>query len=138
MLGNGTITFLVKAIKLGKHIENAFLKIWEVKEDGKLLLSQFHHIKRKEEEPINEFNSRFDALIKDFPDNLRPNDEVILLFYNNAFEGQFGIVLRDKSPKTLLEAQEWASKIEINLNTSKINDYPPKVSEKLLPHSNKN
>jgi len=68
-------------------------------------LSQFHHIKRKGEEPINEFNARFDALIKDFLENLRRKDEVIFLCYKHAFEGQFGIVLRDKSTKTLLEAQ---------------------------------
>jgi hypothetical protein len=68
-------------------------------------LSQFHHIKRRGEEPINEFNARFDALIKDFLENLRPKDEIILLCYKHAFEGQFGIVLRVKSPKTFLEAQ---------------------------------
>jgi hypothetical protein len=97
-----------------------------------LLLSQFHHIKRKEEEPINEFNARFDALIKYFPENLRPKDEAILLCYKHAFEGQFGIILRDKSPKTLLEAQEWASEIETNLIASKLNDCPTKQVMKIL------
>jgi hypothetical protein len=61
-------------------------------------------MKREEEEPINEFSARFDALIKYLPENLRPKDEVILLCYKHAFEGKFGIILRDKSPKNLLKA----------------------------------
>ena len=56
----------IKSIKTWETLENAFLKKWEVRKDGKLLLSQFHHIKRKGEEPINEFNARFDALVKYF------------------------------------------------------------------------
>jgi hypothetical protein len=40
--------------------------------------------------------------------------------------------LRDKSPKTLLEAQEWAFEIETNLIVSKLNDCPRKTSDENL------
>jgi hypothetical protein len=45
------------------------------------------------------------------------------LQYTNAFDGKFGFMLRDKFPKTLEEAQEWAGKIEENMLASKVEPF---------------
>jgi hypothetical protein len=67
----------IKSIKTWKTLENVFLKKWEIEKSGALLWSQFCHITKEEQEPISEFNARFDALIEDFPDNSRPKEEAI-------------------------------------------------------------
>jgi len=69
------------------------------------MLTQFHEIKKKENEAIREFDQRFGKLVECIPDDLKPRYGDILLQYNNAFDGQFGFILRDKFPKTLEEAQ---------------------------------
>jgi hypothetical protein len=64
---------------------------------------------------------RFDTLIKEFPKDLIPRDGAILLQYIHTLEGKFGLISTNKLPSTLVEAQEWASKIETKLIVSKIN-----------------
>jgi HSP90 family molecular chaperone len=80
---------------------DAFIKRWAVRKDARLMLTQLHEMKKKDSETIKDFDERFDKLLKDFPPNLKPNDDTILLHYTNAFEGKFGFLLRDKSPTTL-------------------------------------
>jgi hypothetical protein len=76
------------------------------------MLTQLHEMKKKENEMVKDFDERFDRLLRDFPNKLKPSDGAILLHYTNAFEGQFGFVSRDKSPTTLEMEKEHASKIE--------------------------
>jgi hypothetical protein len=80
-------------------------------------------MKKKENESVKEFDTRFENLLKQIPDDISPKDGVVLLQYTNAFEGKFGFMLRDKSPKTLVEAQEHAAKIEENLLASKVDPF---------------
>jgi len=83
------------------------------------MLTQLHEMKKKENEMVKDFDEMFDRLLRDFPNKLKPSDGTILLHYINAFEGQFGFLLRDKSPTNLEMAKECASKIEENLLSSK-------------------
>jgi hypothetical protein len=92
-------------------------------------LTQFSQIKRKEVESIDEFNTRFNTLIKEFPNDFRPRTQAIHLQCVHSFEGQLVLILRDKFPNTLREAQEWASKIETNLIVSKIKSCPKEMSK---------
>jgi len=69
-------------------LRHTSLKRWEIKKNGKFILDQFNQVKREEFEPIDKFNTRFDTLINDFPDDLRPKAKAIFLHYVRAFEGQ--------------------------------------------------
>jgi hypothetical protein len=51
---------------------------------------------------------------------IRPKDDAILLHYTNSYEGHFGLMLRDKFPNDLEATQDWASKIEENMLSSKV------------------
>jgi hypothetical protein len=70
---------LHKSIKTWKSLRYYFIKRWEIKKDGRLLLTHFNQVKIKEVEYIDEFNTRFNTLIKEFPKNLRPRNKGILL-----------------------------------------------------------
>jgi hypothetical protein len=51
-----------------------------------MMLTQLHEMKKKDNKSLRDFDKRFDKLLKEFPNNLKPRDEAILLHYINAFE----------------------------------------------------
>jgi hypothetical protein len=88
-----------------------------------LFLTQFHEIKKKEYETIQEFNQIFDGLVNMFPKDLKLHNAAILLQYTNDFEGQFHFELRDKSPNELTQTKEYAINIEENILSSKVDPF---------------
>jgi hypothetical protein len=83
-----------------------------------------------------EFYTRFENLLNQIPEDISLKDGVIVLLqYTKSFEGKFGFMLRDKSPKILVEAQEHASKIEENLLSSQ-NFTKPKTLHNVEPTQN--
>jgi hypothetical protein len=112
------------------------MKRWGTKRDPRMLLLQFNEIKKKENETVKEFDARFENLLQQIPDNISPKDDVVLLLYTNAFEGKFGFMLKDKSPKTLGEAQEQAAKIEENILSSKVEPFhAPRAKAETKPRT---
>lgn len=49
--------------------------------------------------------------------------------YIYSLQGQIDFILKDKSPKSLLEAQELASQIEADLAAFKLDNHSKKVNE---------
>jgi hypothetical protein len=123
MTNPGTMTWLQIASGIGKHSIMPSSKGGLLERDGKLMLTQLHEMKKKENEMAKDFDEMFDRLLRDFPNNLKPSDGAILLHYANVFEGQFGFLLKDKSPTTLEMEKEFASKIEENLLSSKVEPF---------------
>lgn len=100
MLNLGNDDMVANSIRDWQAFHGAFIKRWAIMEDGRSMLPQLHEMKKKENELVKYFNERFDRLLRDFPHDLRPCDGAILLLYTNAFEGQFGFLLRDKPTTT--------------------------------------
>jgi 6-pyruvoyl-tetrahydropterin synthase len=96
------------------------MKIWEIKKYGRMILTQLHKMKKRDNGSASDFDERFDKLVKEFPNNLKPSDDTNILHYTNAFDGQIVFMIRGKSPTTLEIAKEIASKIEENLSSSKV------------------
>jgi hypothetical protein len=64
-------------------------------------------------EGVRDFNDRFNLLLK--KDKLSFSKEVVLQHYLNSLEGMLQFTLKDRSPSTLEEAQDLASRIEKKL-----------------------
>ena len=64
------------------------------------------------------FNRRFNKLVKSLPQDIKPPENSILIFYVQAFEGEMRYQLRDKEPTNVREAQDKAIKIEKNMQAS--------------------
>ena len=105
---------------------------WSSKPDNRFLLNQPFEVKKKENEIICEFNVRFDKLVSNAPQDLRPTDQAILILYLNAFEGWFGLNLKEKNLNDLKTAQTWAKKAEANITSmgkkKNFNAYAPSSS----------
>jgi len=67
---------------------NLFKSRWSKKVDGGILGTQFNQVKKKENETVKEFITRFDRLYNQIPTDYRPTASYVRLFYMNAFEGQ--------------------------------------------------
>lgn len=50
---------------------------------------------------VLEFNIRFTKVLNEIPENCRPDDQVCLVVYLDAFGKMMSYLLRDKEPKTL-------------------------------------
>jgi hypothetical protein len=92
----------------------------EKKKDSGMLLIQFNQIKRKENETVKEFDTRFDILHIQISKDVHPSDAVALLLFLNAFEGQFSFILKERIPDSLEKAKEYSAQIEEHLISSKI------------------
>jgi hypothetical protein len=68
---------------------NLFKSRWSKKEDGGTLGTQFNQIKKKENDVVKEFISRFDRLYNQIPTDYCHTPSLVRLLYMNAFEGQF-------------------------------------------------
>jgi hypothetical protein len=82
---------------------------WSTKKDNKMLLAQFNQIKKKENETVKEFDTKFDKLYDQIPADLCPPTTIVRVLYMNAFEGQFAFILKDKAPDTLAKAKEYST-----------------------------
>jgi len=84
--------------------ERDFLDELEVKIDSKFFMNQLHEIKKKENELVQEFNTRSQKVVEKNLVDIKPTANTIFLFYVNYYQGQFGFMLQDKAPSTLPEA----------------------------------
>jgi hypothetical protein len=102
------------SIKTPKELEKAFRIRWCNQENTQSLYSQYIDVCKGSSESVRDFNDRFNLLLK----KLRPNlnsEEAILQHYLNSLEGILQFTLKDRSPSTLEEAQDFAYQIEKNL-----------------------
>jgi hypothetical protein len=116
------------SIKTPEDLEQAFKKDWCEKESMDSLYSQYTDICKASSEGIRDFNDRFNLLLK----KIRPSfsEEAVLQHYFNSLEGVLQFTLKDRSPSTLEEAQDFACQIEKNLE---FEDYIHQVN---LSHNN--
>jgi hypothetical protein len=123
-----------KSIKTWQTSHDTFMKRWGTKKDGKMLLVQFNEMKKKENGWVKEFDTGYENLLKKIHYGVIPKDDVILLQYKNDFEGKFIFMLKDKSPKTLVEAKELVAKIEEKLFASKVQPFHvPRAKDETKP-----
>ena len=67
---------------------------------------------------MDEFNTRFTELSKAIPTTYAPPAPSILVYYIEALSGKMQYQIRDKEPTNLLQAQEMAIKIDLNMQSS--------------------
>jgi hypothetical protein len=112
-----------RGIKTMDTVDEVFLKRWSIKEDPNMLLTRLNSLWKHENESIREFHTRFETLLQKIPASHHPKGGYLVHIYTKSFNGQLGYLLRDKNPQSNQEAQEWATKIEGNLLSSKIEPF---------------
>src|SRR5713101_3568451 len=101
-----------------KGIIEAFNNKWGDKRDHHSLLTALHFSHKEDNETVEGFNRRFNELVKSLPQDIKPPEKAILIFYIQAFKGEMRYQLRDKEPTNFREAQDKAIKIDKNMQDS--------------------
>ena len=73
---------------------------------------------------MEEFNKKFNDLVKSLDLKIRPPEDAILIHYMESFYGEIRYQLRDKEPTNLKDAQKLATKIEKNMQASGKSNIP--------------
>jgi hypothetical protein len=76
-----------------------FKKIWGDQKENRFQLAALTSSHKKENEIVEEFNTKFNNLVKSFPADILPSGATILIYYMEAFEGEMRYALRDKDPQ---------------------------------------
>ena len=77
-----------------------------------------------ENETMDEFNTKFRCVVVDLPNEIKPKDASILIYYIEAFTSDLRYQLRDKELANLKNAQELVEKIEKNMQSSGKSNIP--------------
>ena len=91
------------------------MKDGEIEKEARFLLAALHASQKKENETMEEFNKKFNDLVKSLDLKIRPPEDAILIHYMESFDGEIRYQLRDKEPSNLKDAQKLATKIEKNM-----------------------
>jgi hypothetical protein len=73
---------------------------------------------------VEEFNTKFNSLVKSLHDDIKPSDVVVLIYYMEAFEGDLRYALRDKDPQNLKSSQATTIKIDKNMQDARKSNIP--------------
>jgi len=106
------------------------MKRWSCNAQGTFSIEKFYQI-TKGREDVREFIQKFDRVVKDIRNHLKPFEANILDKFIKVVGGHLTYVLRDKKPSTLAEGKEIAMEVEANLRISKVDvtDHPRAKSE---------
>jgi hypothetical protein len=107
-----------------KDLLDSFTERWGKKRDHRHLLASLNNIKKNENEMMEVFNKKFNELVSSLHTDIKPPDNVILIYYIEAFGGEMRYQLRDKEPTNLKSAQEIAIKIDKNMQASGKSNLP--------------
>jgi ribonuclease HI len=101
------------------EILDEFRKRWGDQKEHRFQLAALTTSYKKENETVEEFNTKFNSLVKSLHANILPSDAAILIYYMEAFEGEMRYALRDKDPQNLKAAQATAIKIDKNMQDAR-------------------
>jgi hypothetical protein len=76
-----------------EEILTEFKKRWGDQKENRFLLDARTSSHKKENETMEEFNTKFNNLVKSLPNAILPSDTAILIYYMEAFEGEIRILI---------------------------------------------
>jgi hypothetical protein len=101
-----------------------FRKRWGDQKENRFQLAALTSSHKKENETVEEFNTKFDNLVKSLHADIKPSKAAILIYYMEAFEGEMRYALRDKDPQDLKTAQALAIRIDRNMQDARKSNIP--------------
>ena len=80
--------------------------------------TEFGALRRKNDETIADFSKCFNKMYGRIPTEIKPSEASAKMTYENAFDHEFSLHLRERRPVTLLNMQEATLEVESNILAS--------------------
>ena len=77
-------------------LDDIFLKHWGERRDHLYYITEFSNLKRENGESISTFTKRFNNMYSKIPTEIKPADASARITYENAFEFDFYLLLRER------------------------------------------
>lgn len=87
-----------------QDLTGAFKDKFGDKRKGKYLVKELNSIKKRENETVEEFNQRFNGILKDMTQDYKPLDKTVLEQYLEAFRADTQYEIRRAKPANLATA----------------------------------
>ena len=98
--------------------ETIFLARWGDKKNPLQLLTHYNNMKRSPDEIVHEFSARFMKVYNAIPDEVKPPPKAAQIRYDDSFESDFSLLLRERRSATLDDMMIDAIEVEVNLMAS--------------------
>ena len=90
------------SITLIKELQDVFMRQWGDTKDHTYYITEFGALRRKKDETIADFSKCFNKMYGRIPTKIKPSETSTKLTYENAFDHEFSLHLRERRPVTLL------------------------------------
>jgi hypothetical protein len=94
--------------------EETFLARWGDKKNSLQLLNQYNNIKIPPYETVQEFSTIFMKVYNSIPTEDKPPSRATQLRYDDSFDNDFSLLLRDKRSNTLDDMMNETIEVEVN------------------------
>jgi hypothetical protein len=96
-------------------LDDTFLRHWGDKKDYLYYITKFGALKRKQGEFVSDFTKRFNKMYSKIPDEIKPTETSTKIYFANAFDAEFSLLLRERRSATLSLMQEASIEVEYNI-----------------------
>ena len=101
-----------------RDFEDAFMEKWADQKNPKMYLSQYHSVRRKESEFVQEFSDRFMKVYNSIPAQFKPPIGSSQLHYVEAFENEFTLWKSERRLASLETMMKYAIEVDANLTSA--------------------
>jgi len=98
--------------------ETLFLSGWGYKNNPLQLLTQYNNIKISPNETVQEFSTRFMEVYNSIPTEVKPPPGASQLRYDDSFDSEFALLLRERRSNTLDDMMSETIEVEVNMMAS--------------------
>jgi len=98
-----------------KALDDVFLKHWGNNKNLLFYYTEFWNLQREDGELLFDFNIRFNHMYSRMPDEVNPTPASAMLTYDNAFDSQFFLLLRERRGTSVVDMQTAAFEVEANI-----------------------
>ena len=102
-------------------LEYSFKEKWEEKKNPMQYLSQYHSMKRRESEYIQDFSDEFMKVYNSIPSQFKPPIGSSQLHYVESFDSEFTLWLSERRSASLEAMMKDAIEVEVNLVAARKN-----------------
>ena len=100
-------------------LDDTFLRHWVDKKDYLYYITEFGALKMKQGESLSYSTKRLNKMYSKIPEEIKPTETSAKNTFDNSFDAEFSLLLRERRYVTLILMQEAAIEVKSNILATK-------------------